>query len=1021
MLNFTVIWSVLKRNVQSYFSGVLGYLVIVLFVTIAAFCAFSPEFFANNLANLDQLSEIFPILLLPMVPAITMGIWAEEKKLGTDEILFTLPASDVEILLGKYLAALTVYSIALAFSLTQLFVLAWIGNPDWGVVFTTYVGYWLAGAALLSAGMFASALTGSTTVAYVLGVALCAVPVFIGTVAPGNTFIQGLSLGSQLREFSSGLIPVTGVLYFVTLTLFMLYLNMVVITRRHWAQSEKVAMGAQYAVRAVFLAAALVSANFMAEKSTAYFGSRIDMTAQNLYTLSPTTRKVIDTAREKKRPVTIQAFISPEVPQSYVYARKQLVGLLRQYERIGGSIIDLRLVDVQPNSKESREARTLGVEPVRDRSEVGGKEVEQDVYLGVVITSNVGEVVIPFLDGETSMEYELTRSMATVTTRPERLKVGVLETDGLRLSADTPIRSFFQNAIENLEQQYTLTEITRDKLGDIVEAAEQAKSKEDENESNSESGEEKNGKETADKDADDEQEEENPAEDKPDVLIVVQPSSLTQSDMSNLIKYIEQGNPTLLLDDPLPFFPYVFYRPEDLGVTDAPKQERPSPDSGLAWISSYDQLPVPPQYQQQLMQIQRQYSQFGPQLARQMIEDFYERNPQARPKFPPKANGGTASSLLDAIGLEWNNGRVVWDLFNPHPDFTPTWPREVFGETWPGSYGPQENALLFVAPGNGADAAFNPENPISAGLQELFFAYPGSIRKANDSDLKFQPLVTTGPESGVIPWDDLTYTEMVNVEKFDHETQTRKVSRELRKSRLTNKPLVRLNPRPKKSFDQNTHVIAAHVTSDEEGGDKSKINVVFVADIDFINNFYFEQEETLAKPTDNVAFLFNAIEVLAGDDSMVTLRNRRAKPRRLTAIQGEIEKFRRQRSKEQQKAEAKIRKKLQDAREELDKKQEEISRDTELGFVQKFGQLGEAVDVAQQDFEIQREKLEEQLQQTIADLKGTEQQQVDRLENRVRYAAVLLPPIPALLLGLIVLVVRVVNEEKRVVDSRRHA
>lgn len=1021
MLNFTVIWSVLKRNVQSYFSGVLGYLVIVLFVTIAAFCAFSPEFFANNLANLDQLSEIFPILLLPMVPAITMGIWAEEKKLGTDEILFTLPASDVEILLGKYLSALTVYTIALAFSLTQLFVLAWIGNPDWGVVFTTYVGYWLAGAALLSAGMFASALTGSTTVAYVLGVALCSIPVFIGAVAPGNTFIQGLSLSSQLREFSSGLIPITGVLYFVTLTLFMLYLNMVLITRRHWAQSEKVAMGAQYALRAAFLAAALISANFMAEKSTAYFVSRVDMTAQNLYTLSPTTKEVIKTAREKKRPVTIQAFISPEVPQSYVYARKQLVGLLRQYERIGGNMVDLRLVDVQPNSKEAREARTLGIEPVRDRSEVGGKEVEQDVHLGVVITSNVGEVVIPFLDGETSMEYELTRSMATVTSRPERLKVGVLETDGLRLSTDTPVRSFFQNTIENLEQQYNLVEVTREQLADFVEAAEKDESKEEEEDDESDSDEDTQV--DADETAEEDEEEEDIAEDKPDVLIVVQPSSLTQSAMDTLVKYIELGNPTLLLADPLPFFPYVYYRPEDLGITNAPRQERPSPDSGLAWISSFDPLPIPPQAQQQLMQMQQQLSRMPPQFARQMLENFYEQNPQARRRFPPKADGGTASTLLEAIGLEWNSGRVVWDIFNPHPDFTPTWPREVFGENWPKSYGPQENALLFVTPNNGADAAFNPENPISAGLQELLFTYPGTVRKADDSDLNFQPLVTTGPESGSIPWDDLTYTEMTTVENFDHASQERKVSREPRKSRLTDKPLVRLHPRPKKSFNQNTHTIAAHVTSDEEADDDGErgINVVFVADIDFMNDFYFEQEENLDKPADNIPFLFNAIEVLAGDDSMVTLRNRRAKPRRLTAIQGEIEKFRRQRSKEQQKAEAKIRKKLEDAREEVEKKQEEIAQDTELGFVQKFGQLGEAVDVAQQDFEIQRERLEEQLQQTIADLKGTEQQQIDRLETRVRYAAVLLPPIPALLLGLSVLIVRVINEEKRVVDSRRHA
>ena len=108
-----VILAVFKRNVASYFNSVLGYLFIVVFVVAGAALAFSPQFFTNNLATLDQLNEWFPMLLLFLVPAITMGAWSDEKRSGTEELLFTLPASDVEILLGKYLAVLSVYSVAL--------------------------------------------------------------------------------------------------------------------------------------------------------------------------------------------------------------------------------------------------------------------------------------------------------------------------------------------------------------------------------------------------------------------------------------------------------------------------------------------------------------------------------------------------------------------------------------------------------------------------------------------------------------------------------------------------------------------------------------------------------------------------------------------------------------------------------------------------------------------------------------------------------------------------------------------
>ncbi len=204
-------YAVMKRNFVGYFSNPTGYVFLCIFVFLTSVAAFWPyEFFNSNLATLDSLNTWFPMIMLVFIPAITMSIWAEEKRQGTDELLLTLPADDFDIVIGKYASATLIFTASLLFSQISTFTTLAIlteGSLDIGLIFTTYLGYWFVGLAMIAIGMIASFLTGNLTVGFILGALFNAPLAFASladSISPSRSlarWVEGAGIARPFDDF----------------------------------------------------------------------------------------------------------------------------------------------------------------------------------------------------------------------------------------------------------------------------------------------------------------------------------------------------------------------------------------------------------------------------------------------------------------------------------------------------------------------------------------------------------------------------------------------------------------------------------------------------------------------------------------------------------------------------------------------------------------------------------------------------------------------------------------------------
>lgn len=239
----TAVRAVAWREVAAYFDSKIAYVYTIAFVLLAN-SIFMNEFFLTGTVDMTGFFDLMPMLLPFFLPAVTMRLWAEERKTRTIELLLTMPIRPIQAILGKYIAAFMLYKLFLLGTLPIVVMLMALGDPDLGLIFSGYVGLILLGGMFLALGMFISSLSSDQIVTFVSTVAVCALFVFLGNesvVAVLDGVSGSWSIGTALRESISvmphysemvrGVLSLSAVAFFAGLSALFLWVNAIVLER----------------------------------------------------------------------------------------------------------------------------------------------------------------------------------------------------------------------------------------------------------------------------------------------------------------------------------------------------------------------------------------------------------------------------------------------------------------------------------------------------------------------------------------------------------------------------------------------------------------------------------------------------------------------------------------------------------------------------------------------------------------------------------------------------------------------
>jgi len=417
--------TIFRRELKSYFESPVAYVFMIVFLLLTGFLTLSVNgFYERRIADLEPFFFWHPWVYLLLVPAATMGLWAEERRTGTIELLLTMPLTMTQAIIGKFLAAwLFIAMCVLLTAIPMIGTVVYLGSPDPGAIVCGYLGSVLLAGAYVAVGMLASSLTRNQVISFVLALAACFVLLLAGWEPVTGFFsrwapawvvnaVAALSFMPYFDAIKRGVVDLADVAYYASVMAFML-------TAAHITLGERktVAGIGRGTVALLALFVILAAANVI----TRNLRLRADFTEEKLYSLSEGTRNMLATLEE---PVTLKLFFNssnPRVPSGLRAYARQVEDLLTEYRLAAKGNVIVQKLDPKPDSDEEEWARKYGI---------AGQALEMfgpPLYFGLVASAGNAEAALPGLDPrmQQMLEFNISRMIHQVTN-PEKKVIGVI-------------------------------------------------------------------------------------------------------------------------------------------------------------------------------------------------------------------------------------------------------------------------------------------------------------------------------------------------------------------------------------------------------------------------------------------------------------------------------------------------------------------------------------------------------------------------------------------------------------------